>query len=327
MQQIEPSDSAASVRSHTEQLFNEQQQAIFKQTDRMFAVLMTIQCLAGIAAAFWISPRAWVGLSSYVHPHVWFAVFLGGAFSVFPIFLAITRPGEPITRYSIAVGQMLMGSLLIHLSGGRIETHFHLFGSLAFLAFYRDWRVLVPATIVVAADHLLRGIYWPESAYGVLSVSSWRWLEHAGWVVFEDIFLVLSCLRSKTEMWEISRRTAESAGANSMLDLELGRRKAAEEELRYSHQILEMRVRERTAELQDQITERGRSERVKTAAHRISDAASRAGNLDQLFQFDPPNHRRADAFRCDIYCGVRHRCQSVELPVLRRSIRRNAGSS
>ena len=46
---------------------------------------------------------------------------------------------------------MLMGALLIHLSGGRIETHFHVFGSLAFLALYRDWRVLVTASAVVAA--------------------------------------------------------------------------------------------------------------------------------------------------------------------------------
>ena len=75
---------------------------------------------------------------------------------------------------------MLMGALLIHLTGGRIETHFHVFGSLAFLAFYRDWRVLVPATVVVALDHLLRGIFWPQSVYGVLVASEWRWLEHAG---------------------------------------------------------------------------------------------------------------------------------------------------
>ena len=67
------------------------------------------------------------------------------------------RPGLPSTRYTIATAQMLMGALLIHLTGGRIETHFHVFGSLAFLAFYRDWRVLVPATIVVALDHFLRG--------------------------------------------------------------------------------------------------------------------------------------------------------------------------
>ena len=74
----------------------------------------------------------------------------------------------------IAIGQMLMGALLIHLTGGRIETHFHVFGSLALLAFYRDWRVLVTASAVVASDHLLRGIFWPQSVYGILTVSPWR---------------------------------------------------------------------------------------------------------------------------------------------------------
>ena len=103
---------------------------------------------------------------------------------------------------------MLMSALLIHLTGGRIETHFHVFGSLAFLAFYRDWRVLVPATVVVALDHMLRGIFWPQSVYGVLVTSNWRWVEHSTWVIFEDVFLVVSCLRSSVEMRERAERTA-----------------------------------------------------------------------------------------------------------------------
>ena len=73
-------------------------------------------------------------------------------------------PGQAITRHVIAVSQMLVSALLIHLTGGRIETHFHVFGSLAFLTFYRDWRVLVTATIVVALDHFLRGTYWPQQS-------------------------------------------------------------------------------------------------------------------------------------------------------------------
>jgi signal transduction histidine kinase len=103
---------------------------------------------------------------------------------------------------------MLMGALLIHLTGGRLETHFHVFGSLAFLAFYRDWKVLIPATIVVALDHMVRGVFWPQSVYGVLVASQWRWIEHAAWVVFEDIFLIVSCRRSLVEMRERAERTA-----------------------------------------------------------------------------------------------------------------------
>ena len=98
-----------------------------------------------------MAPRTWAGAESQIHVHVWAALILGGLVSLFPAALALLRPGDTFTRHTIATAQMLMGALLIHLTGGRIETHFHVFGSLAMLAFYRDWRVLIPATTVVAA--------------------------------------------------------------------------------------------------------------------------------------------------------------------------------
>jgi PAS domain S-box-containing protein len=119
------------------------------------------------------------------------------------------RPASAVTRQTIGIGQMLMGALLIHLTGGRIETHFHVFGSLAFLAFYRDWRVLISASAVVAVDHFLRGAFWPQSVFGVLAPSQWRWVEHAGWVVFEDIFLIFACRQSVGEMRAIAERQAQ----------------------------------------------------------------------------------------------------------------------
>jgi signal transduction histidine kinase len=197
-----------SLPSRADQLFAVYQSQIHRRTDRMFAWLMVLQWLAGIAFAVWVSPYAWDGASSRVHLHVWAAVLLGGAISLFPALLAVLRPGLPSTRYTIAVAQMLMGALLIHLTGGRIETHFHVFGSLAFLAFYRDWRVLIPATVVVALDHMLRGAFWPQSVYGVFVASQWRWVEHAAWVVFEDIVLVMACRASVDDMRERAERTA-----------------------------------------------------------------------------------------------------------------------
>jgi len=201
----------------------ENQVALWKQTDRLFAVLLAIQWLAGIAMATWLSPWAWEGLARHVHPHIWAAVFLGGLIAALPIGLAIMRPGRTSTRMFIAVAQMLHSAMLIHLSGGRIETHFHVFGSLAFLSFYRDWRVLVPATFVVALDHALRGIYWPESAFGVLAASPWRWVEHAGWVVFEDIILVWSCLRGARELAVLAMRQAQLEATNERVEAEVAR--------------------------------------------------------------------------------------------------------
>ena len=200
--------SDRSIQARAATLFAENEHELHRRTDRLFAALMLVQWVASIAFAIWVSPYTWEGPVSRTHLHVWAAIVVGGAISVFPALLGLLRPGHTSTRYTIATAQMLMGALLIHLTGGRIETHFHVFGSLAFLAFYRDWRVLVPATIVVAADHFLRGLYWPESVYGVVVASQWRWLEHAAWVVFEDSILVVACRRSVVEMWQSAERTA-----------------------------------------------------------------------------------------------------------------------
>jgi two-component system sensor histidine kinase/response regulator len=218
-------ESAASVQRRASALFAASQLDIYRHTDRVFAVLMGVQWIAGIVFALWVSPLAWAGTASTTHLHVWAAIVLGGIISLFPALLGLLRPGQPSTRYTIAVAQMLMGALLIHLTGGRLETHFHVFGSLAFLAFYRDWRVLIPATVVVALDHLLRGMFWPQSVYGVLVASQWRWLEHAAWVIFEDVILVVSCRRGVVEMQQTADRTAT-------LELEVRTRQQAETDAR-----------------------------------------------------------------------------------------------
>jgi len=192
----------------SEELFCQHQNAIHKRTDHMFGGLMLFQWVAGIVAAVWISPRTWVGPQSHIHLHVWAAIFIGGLITCLPVMLAWKLPGKALTRHTIAVGQMLTSALLIHLTGGRIETHFHVFGSLAFLAIYRDWKVLASATIVVALDHFVRGVYWPQSVFGVLTVSPWRWVEHAGWVIFENVFLMISLRQSIAEMRLISERQA-----------------------------------------------------------------------------------------------------------------------
>lgn len=215
---------------------------ICRDTDRWFVKLLIFQWIFGIILSLIVSPRTWAGQYSQVHIHVWAAIFLGGAIIFFPIVLGILNPGKTLTRHVIAVGQVLYSALLIHLTGGRIETHFHIFGSLAFLAFYRDWKVFIPATLVVAADHFIRGVYWPQSVFGVLVSSHWRWLEHAAWVIFEDIFLIKSCRESFAEMGKIAENTALLESKNEQLA-------KRSQELQELTNTLDEKVNERTASL------------------------------------------------------------------------------
>lgn len=202
-------DGAARIDTRANQLYRQQREHVHRLIDRLFAGLLLLQWLAAIVVAVWVSPYTWIGQRSDIHLHVWSAIFLGGIIALLPVMLALRNPGSSVTRHVIAVAQMLFGALLIDLTGGRLETHAHIFGSLAFLAFYRDWRVLVTATVVVVLDHFLRGIWWPQSVFGTVTAESWRWLEHSAWVIFFDTFLVAEAIRGDREIRALAQRQAE----------------------------------------------------------------------------------------------------------------------
>jgi PAS domain S-box-containing protein len=239
-------------------LYREQMYAGYCRVDTLFGVLLMVEWFCAVVFALLVSPYTWAGETLSVHVHVWTAVVLGGAIVSLPVALVMRRPGDAMTRQAVACGQMLMSALLIHLSGGRIEAHFHVFGSLAFLALYRDWKVLVTASVVVALDHALRGIFWPRSVYGIATVSPWRWVEHAGWVVFEDLVLLRGCVQSVGEQHTLALRQAEVEAAHAAVESLVQERtvdlRRANEELQ--RQTQELRAAEEEARERQQFIER-----------------------------------------------------------------------
>jgi len=223
--------SQRSLRVRSEELLREQRQRIYSGTDRLFGCLLSFQWFTGICLALILSPSTWTWNSRELPLFVWVVVLVGGVISGVPVLLSWLRSGWVVTRYTIALAQMLMGAMLVHLTGGRIEAHFHIFGSLAFLAFYRDWRLLVTASVMVTLDHLFQGFIWPQPVEGVLALSSWHWLAHASWLVFENAFLIVACRLSIREMRSFAQRQAE---------------------LEVSRDQIEATVQQRTAELRQQ---------------------------------------------------------------------------
>ncbi|MFT3839091.1 MAG: HAMP domain-containing sensor histidine kinase [Myxococcaceae bacterium] len=251
----------------SERHFQEMMARIHGRTSKMFLVLTGVQYVGGIVLALVKAPFTYEGGTRSVHPHVWMAVLLGAAIASVPVWLMITRPTATVTRMVVSGAQMLWSGLLIHLTGGRIETHFHVFGSLAFVAFYRDWRALVPATGVVVVDHLLRGLLWPESVYGFANPEWWRFLEHAGWVVFEDVVLVLSCVAGRQDARRVAERQAD-------VELTL-------EEVKRLNAELDQRVTERTAQLStanDQL--KSSFESLQTTQRQLVEASRMAGKAE-----------------------------------------------
>src|ERR1051325_4997050 len=138
--------------------------------------------------------------------------------------MAWVYPTRTLTAHVVAAGQMMMSALLIHITGGRVETHFHVFGSLAILAFFRDWRILITASIIVYIDHLVRGYYWPQSVYGILNASPWRAVEHAWWVSLEVAFLIIAIRQSTSEMEAMAERQVKLHSFNTKIEAEVKQR-------------------------------------------------------------------------------------------------------
>jgi PAS domain S-box-containing protein len=212
----------------TTQLFDSQLAHVRRDTDQLFFWLLLAEWVFAVGLALQISPYAWAGRTRSLHIHVQMALFFGGMLNALPLILIRKHSGAPITRHAVAAVQMLWSALLIDVTGGRIETHFHIFGSLAFLAFYRDPAVLWTATVMTALDHLLRGLFWPEAVYGAANPEWWRFLEHAAWVLFESIVLTIGTAHALRDMRLLAEREAA---------------------LEQTHAVVEQQVELRTSEL------------------------------------------------------------------------------
>ncbi|MAS91860.1 MAG: hybrid sensor histidine kinase/response regulator [Verrucomicrobiales bacterium] len=186
---------------------------------QIFARILPLQWIACVIIAATISPRTWDGIQSSIHPHLIAAIFLGAIISLYPSYLVWRKRRGTSTRYIIAIAQMLMSALIIHLFGGRIEAHFHIFASLALIAFYRDNKILFLSATIVFLDHVLRGVFWPQSVFGV--DEQWpmlRAFEHTIWATLEVIVLAVSIRRSLKEMRGIAERQITLENAEKLLE-------------------------------------------------------------------------------------------------------------
>ena len=164
--------------------------AMRQRSDRAFALLLL---------AHWPVALTLAGLRG-----TWTAALLvGGAASLIPLALARSRPGAFATRAVVAVGTMVYSMLFIAQTGGMIEMHFHVFGGMAFLLIYRDWRLPVLAGAVIAVHHAgfnyLQMLGYPDLVFA--DHHGWHIVGvHALFVIFEGAGLVYMARMLLTEV-------------------------------------------------------------------------------------------------------------------------------
>jgi diguanylate cyclase (GGDEF)-like protein/PAS domain S-box-containing protein len=86
----------------------------------------------------------------------------------------VSRRGRSMVA---AVGLLMCSAILVHLSGGMIEMHFHFFVMVGLITLYQDWLPFLAAIAFVALHHGVIGVLAPEGVYSHADAwaAPWKW--------------------------------------------------------------------------------------------------------------------------------------------------------
>ncbi|MDP9071213.1 MAG: PAS domain S-box protein [Actinomycetota bacterium] len=87
------------------------------------------------------------------------------------------RGGRNLRSAAGALGLVLASAVLVHLSGGVIEAHFHFFVMVAVLTLYQEWRPFIIAIAFVLLHHGGLGVLAPHDVYNHYAAlnNPWKW--------------------------------------------------------------------------------------------------------------------------------------------------------
>jgi mannitol-specific phosphotransferase system IIBC component len=104
-------------------------------------------------------------------------------------------------------GLVASSAVLVHLSGGSIEMHFHFFVMISVITLYHDWFPFLLAIAFVALHHGVMGVISPAGVYNHAAAqhSPWKWAAiHAFFVLCASVASLVSW-----RMTEVERDRAE----------------------------------------------------------------------------------------------------------------------
>jgi signal transduction histidine kinase len=196
---------------------------------RLFRILFTAQWLVAVVIAW---KTALPGDS-----RVLITLIAGGMLCVPAGLFTLAAPQAAWVRHWVAVTQITWSMLFLWLLEGRSEAQFHVFTSLAVLAFYRDWTVLISSTATAIAWPLVRVAMLPESY--VINDAVWsRLLDQAIWVAAENVMLLLVIAQGLKSLTTFATNAADLQLTNERVAQTVGERTRELERSREQYRLI-----------------------------------------------------------------------------------------
>jgi diguanylate cyclase (GGDEF)-like protein len=143
---------------------------------------------------------AFGALADVPMPHVALETFAVAAMG--GLALSLQRQRE-LAAVATAVGLVTCSAVLVHLSGGTIELHFHFFVVVSALTLYQDWLPYLLAVGYVSIHHGVIGVLAPEAVYNHPAAIA----NPVRWALVHGAFVLAASLAS-VAAWRLNEEQA-----------------------------------------------------------------------------------------------------------------------
>ena len=135
-------------------------------------------------------------------------LYLGSGALLGAIAIAAQLPaiGRRIQAAIATYGLVMASALLVHLSGGRIELHFHFFVMMSVIVLYQDWLPFLVGLLFIVIDHGIIGTLLPSMVYVHAEGQTHPWT----WALIHGSFILAQCA-ALLYFWRVNELAREDA--------------------------------------------------------------------------------------------------------------------
>jgi PAS domain S-box-containing protein len=168
-------------------------EAVWRKRHRLFVVFLWLHAL-------------FMPVVASVFAHSLMESVVAGLILVpFPLLAGLTALNRSSRAAIVSLGYATASGLLVHLSGGYVEMHFHYFVMVTFLALYQDWVPFLISITFVVLQHGVGGVLFPHSVYNHPDAFAHPWK----WAVIHAVFLGSACIGCFIA-WKNNERSVEA---------------------------------------------------------------------------------------------------------------------
>jgi hypothetical protein len=169
----------------------------------------------GIVVLLWLHTLAIVAWGVVHGVALWHALAEGALVGVCAVLAGQRRGGRRARACAAVFGLVTASALLVHLSGGTIEMHFHFFVMVGLITLYQDWVPFGLALLYVVVHHGVLGSLAPTTVFShpAAQAAPLRWaLVHGAFVLAACAANLVTWRLSEVQAAEISRLVSRLEG-------------------------------------------------------------------------------------------------------------------